>query len=211
MHYLIYKITNNLNKKYYIGCHKTKNINDEYMGSGKAIQNAIKKYGKENFIKEILFECNSIEEMFDKEKEFVTKDVVNDKMSYNLKPGGYGNYYYINENHLNHSSNQHLIASNKIKSDKEYAKNFSKKVSDGLKLYYSNPTISNPFKGKKHKDSSKQKIGLANSVHQKGSGNSNYGKCWIYNDELKISKSIKKEEIDIWIEKGWKKGRRILF
>ena len=52
MHYIIYKITNQINGKYYIGRHATKDVNDSYMGSGIGIKNAIAKYGVENFINE---------------------------------------------------------------------------------------------------------------------------------------------------------------
>lgn len=50
----VYKTTNVLNGKIYIGVHSTDDLNDGYMGSGKAISTAIKKYGEENFTTEIL-------------------------------------------------------------------------------------------------------------------------------------------------------------
>lgn len=50
----IYRITNLINGKTYIGQHKYKKLNDSYLGSGTLIRRAIKEYGKENFKKEIL-------------------------------------------------------------------------------------------------------------------------------------------------------------
>ena len=49
---VIYKVTNNINNKIYVG-QKTGDIS-EYLGSGKLIQRAVKKYGKDNFSFEIL-------------------------------------------------------------------------------------------------------------------------------------------------------------
>lgn len=100
MHYLVYKITNLLDNKYYIGVHKTKNIDDGYMGSGKYLKYAIKKHGIENFKKEILFECSSSEEMFEKEKELVE---ISEK-SYNLKNGGFGGWDHIKKDHHTHKT-----------------------------------------------------------------------------------------------------------
>ena len=88
MRHIIYKITNNINNRYYIGRHSTKNINDQYMGSGKAIKNAILKYGIDNFTKEIIAETTSAELLWELESEIVNDVVVNDPLSYNMAMGG---------------------------------------------------------------------------------------------------------------------------
>jgi len=90
MKYIIYKTTNILDRKYYVGCHCTEDENDNYLGSGKHLNYAIKKYGRENFVKEVLHIFENKQDMFDKEKEIVSKDFVNDPMTYNLKVGGSG-------------------------------------------------------------------------------------------------------------------------
>jgi hypothetical protein len=86
--FILYKITNQLNKKIYVGIHKTQNINDGYYGSGKLIQAAIKKYGKENFVKEILYICDSLEEIIALEREIVNEEFVSRKDTYNISLGG---------------------------------------------------------------------------------------------------------------------------
>jgi hypothetical protein len=88
MRYIIYRITNNINGRYYIGRHATKNIDDNYMGSGKAIRNAIKKYGNESFFKEIIAEAGSAEELWELERQIVNESVVKDPLSYNMTYGG---------------------------------------------------------------------------------------------------------------------------
>lgn len=92
MFYTIYSITNKLSGQIYIGKHKTKNINDDYMGSGKLITRAIKKYGKENFIKQILFVFDNKDEMDQKEKELVNELFILSENSYNLALGGKGGW-----------------------------------------------------------------------------------------------------------------------
>lgn len=87
-HYIIYKITNQINGRYYIGRHATNNVNDSYMGSGIGIKNAIAKYGLENFTKEVIAEADNADALWDLEKEIVNKDVVKDPMSYNMSYGG---------------------------------------------------------------------------------------------------------------------------
>lgn len=96
MYYTIYRTTNQINGKCYIGKHQTKDLNDGYMGSGKLIKRAIAKYGIENFSKEILHVFNTEKEMNAKEAEIVTEDFC--KNSYNLCKGGQGGFSYINHN-----------------------------------------------------------------------------------------------------------------
>lgn len=92
--YHLYKITNKINNKIYIGVHYSKDITcDEYMGSGKAIKSAIKKYGVKNFERVIL-------SSYEKEEDaYIAEEAAVDHLSentYNIMPGGYGGWDYVN-------------------------------------------------------------------------------------------------------------------
>lgn len=86
-HYF-YKITNKVNGHYYYGVHSTSNLDDGYMGSGKRLHIAYKKYGIECFEKEILKYFNTRKECEEYEAEVVNETLVDDYNCYNCIPGG---------------------------------------------------------------------------------------------------------------------------
>ena len=187
IYYTIYKVTNNVNGKIYIGSHKTKDINDNYMGSGKYLNYAVEKYSIENFTKEILYIFDTPEPMYAKEAELVNVDFVAESNTYNLKIGGFGGFDYINSTGKNLYGMNGKTANVKDnlfrgretqkfrkENDPEYAKKISKKISSSLK---GRPGT---FKGKCHTDETKRIIGENSSKHQSGKGNSQFGKRWIY-------------------------------
>ena len=94
-HFYLYEIKNNLNGKIYVGVHKTKNLDDGYMGSGKLIGRAIEKYGLENFTKTILEKFDDAESMYAREKEYVNEDFLMREDVYNLRRGGHGGFDYL--------------------------------------------------------------------------------------------------------------------
>jgi len=207
-HYLIYQIRNKLNGMIYIGQHQTENLDDGYMGSGMRIQYAINKYGVENFEKTILFECNSEEEMNQKEAEIVNEDFIARDDVYNIVPGGYGKgFIYANETKLNNKQNQCYISGNKVKSDPIYAEQFKKKIRDGIaraKIIhpekFDNKGEKNPMFGKRHSDETKIKL----STLKLGEKNPMRSRIWIRNPKTRESKVILKTET---IPIGWEKGR----
>lgn len=179
MFYTIYKITNNLDGKYYIGKHQTKDLNDGYFGSGKVLKRAIQKHGIENFTKEILHVFDTEEEMNTKEKELV----ILEESSYNLCPGGQGGWGYVNTNGLGISDNQKQAARiiRKTVCQTKYKEWLSSLSEEDKKTWKQNISKSklgdkNPlgFKGKSHTEKTKQKMSQSN----KGKVPWNKGKAW---------------------------------
>ena len=208
MYYTIYKITNKINNKFYIGKHQTEDLNDGYMGSGKLIKRAIKKYGFDNFVKEILHIFDNEADMNAKEKELV----VLSEQSYNLCDGGHGGFGYINRNPNLFLTEKRLKS---LMTNKERIQRFKHKLANDSIFREKHRQISlkalevsrkmypeGVFKGKRHTEETKNKMRKSKNV---GSKNSQYGTCWMTNGQE--NKKIKKEDIDFWSSKGYYKGR----
>jgi len=191
MFYYIYKITNIINNKIYIGIHKTEKLDDDYFGSGINLHRAIKKYGKENFTKEILQFFDNEQDMFAKEKELVNLQFVNSPATYNLVEGGNGSFSYINSlPNQGHKSGQQKNAaqlaglkhSHRMKNDPDYRKNWSINVSESLQ-----------------------------DAHKSGKYKNRPRKVWMTNNDLSETIMIDPKELPSYTKKGWIKGRKLKF
>ena len=216
MFYTIYKITNQINGKFYIGSHKTNDLDDSYMGSGKYLIKAQEKHGIENFTKEILFVFDNPHDMYAKEAEIVNEDFISEQNTYNVKIGGFGGWDYINKTGKNlygmngktpnvkdNFERGRKTQIEKKKADPNYAKQISEKISKTQKEQYRNGRTPS-FKGKTHTAETKALIGSKNSTHQAGSKNSQFGTCWIWCKSLG-NKKIKKEQLSEYLNQGWEK------
>lgn len=91
MYGFLYITTNNTNGKKYLGaCSYNKKNWRVYLGSGKNLRQAIKKYGINNFSREIILECETKEKLFQAEIEHIQKyNCVASRNWYNIAEGGY--------------------------------------------------------------------------------------------------------------------------
>jgi len=100
--YIVYKITSKIDNTYYIGVHllkdNDKNWNDDYYGSGIIIKAKIKKYGKENFIREVLEWFNNSTDAYNYEKKIVNESI-NDEKCVNIAQGGIGGPNFLGKHH----------------------------------------------------------------------------------------------------------------
>lgn len=85
-----YRTVNKVNGNYYYGVRTLKRVNDPYLGSGIRLREAVKKYGKESFIREDLIEFSTFKEALEWERLTITEELLQDVRCYNLKPGGAG-------------------------------------------------------------------------------------------------------------------------
>ena len=179
MSWYIYRITNLINGKTYIGQHKYKKLNDSYMGSGKLLLKAYKKHGIENFKKEILvFNISKKEHIDLLEKTFIAseREKVGAENCYNITDGGEGGSFKGKT--FSKESRKKMSESHKgIPLSEEHRK----KLSESLK---GRPS---PMKGRCHTEESRKKISESNS----GEKSRFYGKHHSEEIRKKMSESHK--------------------
>jgi len=206
MYHIVYKTTNLINEKIYIGVHSTKDLDDGYFGSGKVLTRAICKYGIENFKREVLELFESNEEAYEKEAKLVDDDFINRKDTYNIATGGKGGFS------TEVKKLGGIASAKKFWSTPGMHERHSKIINERNKKLHKLgkfPYSTRNWTGKRHSEESKKKIGEANSKSQKGKLNSQYGKMWIFNEKKKESIKIIQEEFEAYKSKGWLKGRKI--
>jgi len=206
-YHFTYKTTNLINNRYYLGMHSTNCLDDGYLGSGKRLYYELKKYGRDNFKFEILKQFNSREELVQAEVNLVSEEVLKDPNCLNIVVGGSGGNVGKGGEHLGGdcwaAANRYWKTEEGLKKKSEIGKKVvSKRMQEGSwKLFQKGQP--GPFLGKHHSEESKRKIGVANSVKQKGERNSQFGKCWITN-EIENKKIHKTDSIP----EGWRLGRK---
>lgn len=163
----IYKTTNLINNKIYIG--QTIYEDPKYLGSGKLLKMSLKKYGRENFKKEIIETCLKKEDLSQKEIYWIDKFNSRDpKIGYNMAKGG--SSFYVTEesrNKISSSLKGKYVGENAFRYGIELTDNHKKIISKsnkGKKL--SNETrkkMSESKKGIEHSLESRKKMSDAHS------------------------------------------------
>lgn len=134
----IYITTNNINGKKYIGQKKYYGNYEVYIGSGIALKNAINKYGKENFTREIIENCKTKEELDSREKFWIEYyNATESEDFYNITSGGDGGF-------------------GSGKNSPWYRKHLSDETKEKLSKMKSGKN--NPFYGRTHSDEVKKKL-----------------------------------------------------
>jgi hypothetical protein len=193
--YILYRITNKVNNKFYIGVHKTKDINDDYYGSGHSIKAAIEKYGKENFKKEVLHIFTNAKKAFKKEKEIVNEHLVKDENCYNIKEGGYGGFEHIRKTGLHKSSKGRKIIHKNNEQTKVKPEDLEKYLNQGWKLGFK------PSSLKKMSESGKIKI--QSEEQKRKNSETKKGSTRMLNPITNKMKFVKKEFVNNLLNKGW--------
>lgn len=152
---VIYKTTNLINDKIYIG--KDSKHNPEYLGSGKLLKQAIKKYGASNFNKTIIEKCSSTDTLNEREIFWISFYNSTDRnIGYNIACGGTGGdtiSNHPNKAEISKNQSEWMLENNPTRGRKRSEQEIEKwKKSIGDKLTGKN----HPSYGKHHSEKTKK-------------------------------------------------------
>jgi len=184
--YIVYKTTNLVNGKFYIGVHKVSGRG--YLGSGLALKGAIKKYGRENFMRDILFSFDNSDAAYLKEADVVNVEMINNPNCYNIGLGGLCGPVMIGKTHpmygKKHSkeTRKKMSESHKGKYTGENHPNYGKTISEEHKK-----KLREAHTGRKLSKEHKKKMSEA----RKGENHPMYGKKLSQEHKKNLSESHK--------------------
>ena len=188
----VYVIVNKINLKLYFGSHSWdgEGLDPDYYGSGKIIKQAVKKYGKDNFIVYPIKFFDNVDECRQAEEELLTKyNIANNIYCYNLKNSAIG---FTSED-----------VKGKPKSEEHKKKISQAKKGEKHPMYGKNHTedskrkISESLKGLKRSEDTKRKVSesIKGEKHplygKRGKDSPNYGKHRTEESRRKISQALK--------------------
>lgn len=200
MYGFIYETKNLINGMKYIGMHKS-NVFDDYLGSGKILTRAIKKYGKHNFSRSILAIAETESELAMLEIYYIRiSNAVESKEYYNIHSGGFGGntiagYTEIEKNEYKEKMKKSCEKLSVMFKGKKRSVEDCQKIKDAVRNYWDTIT-----------DEKRRHFSEIMSKAVQGKNNPNYGNYWT--DEQKTRQSKKMKGRLIWDKNGMfgKKG-----
>lgn len=211
---IVYKTTNLANNKIYIG--KDKHNNPTYLGSGKRLNLAIKKYGRDMFIKEIIEYCDSETHMCQQERYWISYYNSYDRnIGYNLTLGGEGGDTFTHRDKCDQDKtrlllsekskfynelNRHIHSQNtkKLWQDPIYAE----KVKRNVKKAWENPDVRDRHQRSVIKACNTLEMKKLRSENATGAKNSKWiGYAYLYDTNMNL---IKKYECMGYLRKDYK-------
>lgn len=219
----IYETTCLVNDKKYVGQHHGE-FTDNYLGSGHYIKDDIQKYSKNKFKVKLIEECNTQEELDEREKHYI-KQLRNNyplDLIYNIADGGQTGFTFGSKHSDITKDRIGLASKNRSKESNEKISEHRKGVepwNKGKTGVYTKEQIERMKKsatGRKLSDETKKKISESQKGRvpwNKGTGKGPYikkgsqkGFTWITKNNTNITKRVPKDELDSYIADGWHLG-----
>lgn len=189
MYGYVYLTKNLQNNKIYIGLHRATSFDNSYYGTGVLILKALAKYGKQNFIRIMLAECQNEEELNKTEEFYIAYfNSTNEAIGYNIEIGG-------KSTPLSERTKEKIRLKNKANPSRgmlgKSQSDFQKQRAREARLGY---VVS---------DETRKLISEASIGNTYASACSGY--VWVYKEQ--ISHQIPESKVSSYLEEGFKLGR----
>ena len=211
MYGYIYETTNTVNGKKYIGKLTSSKFVPNYLGSGKLLNYAIKKYGKDKFKVKVIEEIEGNLQILNEREKYWIKhfNAVESDLYYNIKPGGDGGRGFG----WHHSEETKRKFSEMQRDGKSWmnGKKHSEETKRKMSLSRKNNTY---WTGHHHSEESKRKMSEAKKrnlpkqcLDWKTDKNPAYGKHWYTNGKNNIL--LSDGDSETYVLNGWYRGRTV--